>query len=66
MDERLSLEKQFWYNTKTNTVEAGPQSLSLDRIGPFASEAEAQRAPEIVAEKARKLREEEQLRDEWD
>ena len=66
MDERCSLEKQFWYNTKTNAVEEGPQSLSLDRIGPFATHAEAQRAPEIVAEKARKLREEEQLRDEWD
>lgn len=35
-------------------------SLSLERIGPFATRAEAERALEIVAQRAKALREEEQ------
>lgn len=54
----------FWYNTRTGEVEHGPQSLSLDRIGPFASREEAARGPEIVAERARRIREEDELEDE--
>jgi hypothetical protein len=44
---------EWWYNNKTGVVEEGPQSLGSDRDGPYASEAEARRAPEIAAERAR-------------
>ncbi|MBS3181214.1 MULTISPECIES: methionine aminopeptidase [Leucobacter] len=53
----------FWFNTRTGQVEDGPQSLSVDRIGPFATREEAARAEEIVAERARKWREEEAAED---
>lgn len=48
----------YWYNTRSGEVEDGPQSLSIDRLGPFHTREEAARAPEIVAERARKIREE--------
>ena len=38
---------QFWYNSKTGEVEDGPQSLAVDRVGPFPTREEAARAPEI-------------------
>jgi hypothetical protein len=43
---------QWWYNHKTEQVEQGPQSLGSDRDGPYDSEAEARRAPEIARERA--------------
>jgi len=45
---------EWWYNNKTKQVEEGPQSLGGDRDGPFASREDAQRAPEIIAERARR------------
>ncbi|GAA1792212.1 MULTISPECIES: hypothetical protein [Leucobacter] len=51
-------QETYWYNTRTGEVEDGPQSLSVDRIGPFATREEAARGPEIVAERARKWAEE--------
>lgn len=60
------MDKQYWYNTKTNLVEEGPQSLSIDRLGPFASFEEAKDAPLIIAERARRLREEDLKKDDWD
>lgn len=45
---------EWWYNNKTKQVEEGAQSLSVDRDGPFATREEAARAPEIIAERARK------------
>ncbi|MFT4233285.1 MAG: methionine aminopeptidase [Leucobacter sp.] len=51
-------EKTYWFNTRTREVEEGPQSLSVDRLGPFATREEAARAEEIVAERARKWAEE--------
>jgi hypothetical protein len=59
----MSEEVQYWFNTKTNQVEVGPQSISLDRVGPFASVAEASRALELIAERARKIREDEERED---
>ena len=56
-------EETYWYNTRTGAVEEGPQSLSVDRVGPFASRAEAERAPAIVAERARKWAEEDAAED---
>ena len=48
----------FWFNPKSGEIEQGPQSLAMDRIGPFETAAEAARAPEIIAERARRIREE--------
>lgn len=53
----------YWYNSRTGAVEEGKLSLSIDRLGPFRTREEAARGPEIVAERARKLREEENLDD---
>ncbi|MGL4339350.1 MAG: methionine aminopeptidase [Rhodoglobus sp.] len=49
---------EWWYNNKTGAVEEGPQSLGSDRDGPFASKEEAERAPQIAAERSRRWDEE--------
>lgn len=51
-------EETYWYNLKTHVVEVGPQSLAIDRLGPFSSRDEAARGPQIVEERARAIREE--------
>ncbi|MEP6481116.1 MAG: methionine aminopeptidase [Rhodoglobus sp.] len=50
---------EWWYNYKTGKVEEGEQSLGSDRDGPYGSKADAERAPQIAAERARKWAEEE-------
>lgn len=60
---RVSEKISFWFNPKTGKVEQGPQSLAVDRYGPFETFAEAARAEQIIAERARKIREEEELED---
>jgi len=49
-------ETEYWYNDRTGEVEVGPQSLAIDRIGPFKTREEAERALEIVAERAAEWR----------
>jgi len=49
---------EWWYNHKTGEVEEGPQSLGSDRDGPYATREDAQRAPQIAADRARKWAEE--------
>lgn len=56
-------QETYWYNTRTGQVEDGPQSLSVDRIGPFSTREEASRAPEVVEERARKWAEEDARED---
>lgn len=56
-------EDTYWYNTRTGLVEEGPQSLAKDRIGPFSTREEAERGPEIVAERARRWAEEDAAED---
>ena len=51
---RGSTMTEWWYNNKTKQVEEGPQSLGSDRDGPYATREDAERAPEIAAERARK------------
>ena len=63
---RLKPSRKFWYNLKTQEVESGPQSLSIDRVGPFDTAEEAATAPEIIAERVRKIREESERDDNWD
>jgi hypothetical protein len=45
---------EWFYNIKTGEVEEGRQSIASELDGPFTSREEAQRAPEIIAERSRK------------
>lgn len=54
---------KWWYNHVTGEVEEGPQSLGIDRDGPFDTREEAERAPEIARERARKWAAEEASED---
>ena len=54
------MAKKSWFNTKTRKVEYGRQSLSVYRLGPYETEAEAMRAEEAIAERGKKLIEEDQ------
>lgn len=56
-------EDTFWYNTRTGEVEAGPQSLGIDRIGPFPTPEAALHGPKLLQERAKKLREEDENED---
>ncbi len=42
--------KKFWYNIHTGEVEFGFVSPSVDRVGPFDTHAEAERAPQKLRE----------------
>lgn len=44
----------WWYNIRTRRVEFGLQSKSLDRVGPFETEDQAKKAPQLIAERAAK------------
>ncbi len=44
---------EWWYNNKTGEVEEGPQSLGMDRDGPYPTKEAASHAPQIAAERAR-------------
>lgn len=55
--------ESYWFNRRTGEVEEGPQSLSVDRLGPFPTREEAERANEIIAERARKWAEEDAAED---
>ena len=54
---------EFWFNTKTGEVEFGLQTAAPYRVGPFATRLEAERALEIIAERAAKLRREDEADD---
>lgn len=49
---------EWYYNIRTGEVEEGKQSLASELDGPFACREDAARAPEIIAERARKWAEE--------
>ncbi|WP_313955542.1 SPOR domain-containing protein [Kocuria palustris] len=44
---------EYWYNLRTGQVEQGQQSDYSQLIGPYASEAEAQKALETAAAKSK-------------
>lgn len=60
----MSDKAQYWFNLKTQQVESGPQSLSLDRIGPFPDFDTAKAGPDTIIARAKALREEDQK--EWE
>jgi hypothetical protein len=57
------IEHRFWYNLKTGAVEQGFQSPSVDRVGPFDTREEAERALEILRANSAKWSEEEAAED---
>ena len=46
-------EAQYWFNTKTMSVEVGKQALALYRIGPFETREEAENALEILRSRSK-------------
>lgn len=55
--------KEYWFNTRTGQVETGKQTLALYRLGPFATLEEAERAPQIIADRAKAWREDDEEKD---
>jgi hypothetical protein len=46
-------DRRWWYCLRHNTVEQGPGCPGKDRLGPYATEQEAERALETVRERNR-------------
>ena len=59
----MSETAKYWFNTKTKQVEFGFKSSSLDRIGPFETEREAENAEETVRQRSKAWLEQDQLED---
>lgn len=57
------MAKKYWFNTKTKQVEYGRKSLSLYRLGPYETEAEALNAESDIAQKGQRLIEEDQSKE---
>ena len=57
--------KKYWYNLETGEVEHGYVSPSIDRAGPFDTEADAAHAPELLKERSRAWAEEEARENSW-
>lgn len=53
----------FWYNLKTGEVEQGFESPAVDRVGPFETRAEAERALDILRANSAKWAEEDAAED---
>jgi hypothetical protein len=51
---------EYWFNTKTLSVEVGKQALALYRIGPFATREEAENAFEILKSRSKTWSEEDE------
>lgn len=50
---------EYWFNTRTNEVEEGKQSLPVDLVGPFNTREEAADAPNVLQRRAAEWAEEE-------
>jgi hypothetical protein len=53
-------EIEYWFNTKTMSVEEGKQALALYRIGPFQTREEAENAFQILKSRSKTWSEEEE------
>jgi hypothetical protein len=58
-------DSQWWYNSRTGQVERGMMSNAYDRVGPFATEEEAKRAPEKLRENSDRWAAEEAADNDW-
>jgi hypothetical protein len=56
-------EHMYWYNLHTGEVEQGFESPSVDRVGPFETRAEAERALDVLRANSAKWAEEEAAED---
>lgn len=56
---------KYWYNLSSGEVEFGPQSLAIERVGPFDTEAEAARALETLRERSQAWAEEDAAEEDW-
>lgn len=56
-------DREFWFNTKTKTVEVGKQVAAIYRIGPFKTYEDASRALEVIEERTKAWLREEDERD---
>jgi cell division septation protein DedD len=56
-------ETEYWFNSKTNQVEVGKQSIAVYRIGPFKTRTEAEQALAILAARSKAWREEQERED---
>ena len=45
---------KWWWNSRTGAVEQGVQSPAVDRVGPFDTREEAERAPQKLQENAQR------------
>lgn len=61
----LNDDEQYWYNTETGEVDYGMIAPGPDRLGPFRTREEAERAPEVVKERAKAWRAEDEEEDKW-
>lgn len=52
--KEIVMADKWWFNSRTSEVEHGPQSLSVDRLGPFDTREEAERAPQKLQENAQR------------
>lgn len=59
-------DEKYWYNLRTGGVEFGMQSASVDRVGPFDTAEEAQRAPELMRERSKAWAEEDAAESGWE
>lgn len=57
--------EKYWYNLETGKVERGFASPMADRAGPFDTEEEAARAPEIMRERSREWAEDDARDADW-
>ncbi|WP_125131964.1 SPOR domain-containing protein [Microbacterium sp. 10M-3C3] len=57
--------EKYWYNLTTGKVERGFESPAIDRAGPFDTEEEAARAPEILRERSRAWAEDDARESGW-
>ena len=56
-------ETEYWFNSKTNQVEVGKQSIAIYRIGPFKTRTEAEQALAILAARSKAWLEEQERED---
>lgn len=60
MTSELDADQQWWFNLSTGQVEQGMISQSYDRVGPFDTREDAERALETIAENNRRWDEEDE------
>lgn len=64
-DTPEEIEKKYWYNMRTGQVEHGPESPAIDRVGPFETAEEAERAPEVLQARSKAWAEDEEREKGW-